>query len=235
MNDKAKKISPPYATYGSFTSFLNKLRETGVPARIDVSVFGNASGSISYSIIASLKYLKLIDDGGSPSQEFVALVKAADEKRPGLLKEIVRKGYPTLFGAGVDLKTMTAGQFDEHMRNDFEVQGSTVDKIAAFFLGAAKDAGIELSPHLAARKPVASSTSSKKSAKQRKRDGNIADDTPSPHKVQPVTITEKALEYRLVDLMGDAMGDQDVMAAIIKVVTFLKTREAAQKNTATDD
>ena len=35
-------------------------------------------------------------------------------------------------------------------------------------------------------------------------------------------MTEKALEYRLVDLMTDAMDDPEVMQAIIKVVTFLK-------------
>ena len=73
MNDKPKKLSPPYATFPSFINFLNKLRDSSVPGRIDPSVFGNASGSISYSVIASLKYLKLIDDDGLPSSKFVEL------------------------------------------------------------------------------------------------------------------------------------------------------------------
>jgi hypothetical protein len=34
--------------------------------------------------------------------------------------------------------------------------------------------------------------------------------------------------------MTDAMGDEDVMKAIITVVTFLKTREAGRTKTATD-
>jgi hypothetical protein len=43
--------------------------------------------------------------------------------------------------------------------------------------------------------------------------------------------TEKALEYKLVDLMADAHDQPDVMQAIIKVVTFLKTREAGKATT----
>jgi hypothetical protein len=38
--------------------------------------------------------------------------------------------------------------------------------------------------------------------------------------------SEKQLEYRLVDLMSDAHGNQDVVDAIMKIVVFLKTRDA---------
>ena len=57
---------------------------------------------------------------------------------------------------------------------------------------------------------------------------------PPPPYHPPPQITEKALEYRLVDLMADAMGEQEVLQAIIKVVTFLKARDASKNNTATD-
>jgi hypothetical protein len=49
---------------------------------------------------------------------------------------------------------------------------------------------------------------------------------PPPPPPPPPPLTEKALEYRLVDLMTEAMGDPEVMNAIIKVITFLKVREA---------
>lgn len=155
MNDKAKTTSPPYATFSAFISFINKLRETTIPSRIDPSVFGNASGSLSYSIIASLKYLKLINEAGTPTQEFIALVKASDDDRATLWKKIMERGYPSLFASDVDLTTMTAGQFDEHLRKEFGASGSTVDKMALFFIAGAKMAGVSLSPLLLARKPVA--------------------------------------------------------------------------------
>ncbi len=42
-------------------------------------------------------------------------------------------------------------------------------------------------------------------------------------------ISEKALEYRLVDLMTEAAADPEVMSAIIKVITFLKTKNAGNQ------
>lgn len=50
-------------------------------------------------------------------------------------------------------------------------------------------------------------------------------DPPPPHP----PVTEKALEYKLVDLMAEAADDPDTMTAIVKVITFLKTR-VAHKN-----
>ncbi len=47
----------------------------------------------------------------------------------------------------------------------------------------------------------------------------------------PEPISEKALEYRLVDLMSEAVSDPEVMTAIVTIITFLKTKEAnAKKN-----
>jgi hypothetical protein len=231
MADRAKPISPPYAALSGLVNFINKLRDTGIPGRIDPSVFGNASGSLSYSIISTLKYLKLIDDAGIPSQEFIALVKASDEARIPMWQKIVTSGYPSLFKSGVDLTTMTAGQFDEHVRNEFGASGSTVDKIALFFVGAAKLAGIPLSAHLLARKPIATSSTAKKSAKQRKRDvdngssDDDGDDDPPPPPPQ-----QKALEYQLIDLMSQPDIDEEVKTSIWSLVQYLTARKAKKES-----
>jgi len=231
MSERTKTLSPPYATFGAFVSFLNKLRDTNVPSRIDPTVFGNASGSLAYSIISALKYLKLIDDGGIPSQEFIVLVKAADEARGELFAKIVRRGYPSLFEPGIDLTLMTAGQFDEHVRNEFGAAGSTVDKIALFFVGGCKAAGIPLSTHLLNRKPIATSSAAKKSAKQRKRDGTedeLDEDDPPPPAPQA-----KALEYQLIDLMSEPDIDEPTKQSIWSLVQYLTARKA--KKAASND
>ncbi|MET4387662.1 hypothetical protein ABIB73_003419 [Bradyrhizobium sp. F1.4.3] len=226
MNDKAKALSPPYATFSAFISFINKLRDTTVPSRVDPSVFGNASGSLAYSIIASLKYLKLINDNGSPTQDFIALVKASDDARPALWKKIMVAAYPSLLSGEVDLTTITAGQFDEHLRKEYNVQGSTVDKVALFFVAGAKLADIPLSGLLLARKPVATSTAAKKSVKQRKRpdagDDENEDGEPDP----PPPQTQKALEYQLIDLMSEPDIDGDVKNSIWSLVQYLTARKA---------
>lgn len=233
MNDKPRSLSPPYATFPAFINFLNKLRDTVIPSRIDPSVFGNASGGLSYSIISSLKFLKLINGGGIPSKEFIALVKASDEDRPALLKHIIQSGYPALFKSGIDLTTMTAGQFDEHVRTEYGASGSTVDKIALFFTGASKMADIPLSAHLLARKPVATSSTAKKSAKQRKRDNEDPREN-GDNEDSPPAASTKALEYQLIDLMSEPDIDEPTKQSIWSLVQYLTARKAKKSAVAAE-
>lgn len=226
MNESPKQLSPPYATFSAFINFLNKLRDTGVPSRIDPSVFGNASGSLSYSIISALKFLKLIDESGTPSQQFIDLVGVPDDARGLRLKPIIQASYPSLFKAPVHLSSMTAGQFDEHMRQEYGVSGSTVDKVALFFIAASKMADIPISAHLLSRKPIATSSSAKKSAKQRRAgpDEEFNDEDFSP--AQTPAAPAKALEYQLIDLMSEPDIGDEVKQSIWSLVQFLMARKA---------
>ena len=97
MPESKNLLSPPYASFKQFTNLFSKLNEFGAPSRIDKSVFNNASGSIIYSVLNSLKFLKLIDENGSPSVEFIKLVELQEDQRPAVLKGVIVAGYPTLF------------------------------------------------------------------------------------------------------------------------------------------
>ncbi len=153
--------TPPYVSFSALLAFLNKLNETAVPSRIDASLFGKASGAISYGVIAALKTFKLIDTNGAPNDEFRKLVAASEEARKPLFRDLLKRAYPTLFDGEIELATVSAGQFDEHIRTTYDAMGSTIDKIAAFFIAAAKYAGEPLSPHLLARKAIGSNGSAK--------------------------------------------------------------------------
>jgi hypothetical protein len=164
---------------------------------------------------------------------FVELVRANDEDRAPILKRLVEQGYPSLFRSEINLAAITAGQFDEHIREEYNVNGSTVDKIAAFFISIAKAAGISLSPHLLQRRPVASSSSSKKSAKQRRRDNGEArteaeGEAPLGGRVNP-TPPQKELEYQLIDLMSESDIDDSVKQSIWSLVQYLTARKARMK------
>ncbi len=229
MAEKPKTAAPPYATFAAFLNFINKLRDTGVPARIDPSVFGNASGSLSYSVIASLKALKLIGADGVPTAVFNGFVKAGDEDRKEVLRGILREGYPSLWDGSIDLATATPGQFDDHFRQHFDAKGSTIDKIAAFFLSAAKVADMPISAHLKARKPIAASSTASKSKRQRKSESvNNDADLPPPPPAVPTIISDKALEYKLIDLLKEDVGENE-RSAIWTLVQYLaaKSRQNA--------
>lgn len=222
MADQPKFPCPPYATFSAFINFLNKLRDTQVPSRIDPSVFGNASGSLSYSIIATLKSLKLIGPDGVPNQSFVNLVNEDDEGRKTILRKAMQQAYPSLFDGSFDITNATAGQFDEHVRNRYEAKGSTIDKVASFFIAAADYADVELSQLVKDRKPLFSSASSGKSRKQRKQAQEPADSPPPPPppKAQP-------LEYQLIDLLKTEGIEEEEKKAVWTLVQFLTSKKAA--------
>lgn len=224
MADAAKKMSPPYATFGSFISFLNNLRETTMPQRIDSSVFGKASGSIKYSILAALKSLKLTDDAGKPTQALVELVNSSDEDRKPLLRKILQEGYPTLFDGQIDLSSVTAGQFDEHIREEYDLKGSTIDKIATFFIAAASAADIPISPHLKARRAASPSTASKKSSKQRKKkEDEESSQGNFPQNFQPLLNDNKKVSELLLEHFDPNEMTDEQQSAVWILLKYFKT------------
>ena len=240
MSDKPEKNGVPYATFTSFANFINKLRETTVPHQIDPSVFGNASGSVSYSIIAALKSLKLIAPDGVVTPRFTQFVQASDEERKPLLLAILKDGYPAFWGGSIDLNTATAGQFDQLIRTEYEAKGSTVDKVAAFFLAAAKAAGLPINPHLAARRTTASAATSAKSKRQRKSDEPVpsVDGVKSPlgnvnSPLRHQEISHKALEYKLVDLLKEDGINAEQQSAIWILIQLLASKSKAKSASET--
>jgi hypothetical protein len=229
MAELHKYPCPPYATFSPLTNFLNKLRDTQVPSRIDPSVFGNVSGSLSYSVIAALKVLKLIASDGTPTTAFINLVNADDEERKDCLREVLPNAYPTLFDGTFDITKATAAQFDEHIRERYEAKGSTIDKVAAFFIAAASYTGLPISQLIKDRKPISGSASSFKSRKQRKQtqDENGGGGGAGSGKSFVQTPSSQPLEYQLVDLLkAEGMGDEH-RAAVWTLVQFLTTNKKA--------
>ncbi len=225
--DSETVVKPPYTSYSRFIKHFRKMKEDGVPAKVDASIFGNASGSFVYGMLRAYEFLRLIDSNGTPTVVFNELVDSSedDAKRRQLISNTIREAYTPLFGEEIDLASATQGQFDKIIRDEYDVSGSTVDKVAAFFLAAAKDAEIPISVYLQKRKLSGPKKSNQKSKPSKKPD-NSSQETSKGQNSTPQKISEKALEYKLVDLMTEAAGDPEVMAAIIKIVTWLKTKDA---------
>jgi len=223
MNTEPDSKTPPYATYKSFSNFINSLRENSIPSRIDRSVFGSMSGGAAYSILASLKGLHLIEDSGKPTPLLKSYVEADEKSQKTLLQQILKKGYSSLWDDGIDLATASAGQFDDHVRDRFGAKGSTVDKVASFFLAAAEDAGIQLSTHLKNRKSTGPSTGSKRSSKSARRQDSAENSGNGGGFVSTQTEEKKPLEYQLIDLLKSPNVAQEVQDAIWKIVKHLST------------
>ncbi|WP_238866747.1 DUF5343 domain-containing protein [Achromobacter xylosoxidans] len=164
MSESAtKSVLPAYVSFAAFTNFLNKLRDTGVPSRIDRSVMGSASGSLISSVLAALRSFELIDEAQRPREAMRTLVTASDEGRKEIFKQLFERGYSFLQGdPDFHLETATTAQLTQKFR-DQGMSGSTVTKSIAFFLALAKAADIKVSPHMKA--PPAPKTNGKASRK----------------------------------------------------------------------
>jgi hypothetical protein len=149
-SEKKRQIPPPYVAYRTFQNFLDSLR-VGMPNRIDRSLMGSMSGAIQGQLIATLKYLELVSPVGVPSEKLSALVKSEGVERKRNLLDILRASYRFLFSGGFDLMTATARQLEEQFTNA-GVSGETVRKCIAFFIAAAKEAEVPLSPYISSVK-----------------------------------------------------------------------------------
>jgi hypothetical protein len=170
----------------SFTAFLNSLRDAGtVPTRIDKTLMSKASGSQQSGMLAALRFLGLIDEAGKPKEQFKPLVLAQDDARKPLLEAIVRESYAFLFNdPEFDLHHASSGEMTQKFRN-LGISGSTLTKTIAFFLSAAKEYGIPVSPHVKAPPPPKNGVMARKAAKvteelTRESDGKTRDEDDGP-------------------------------------------------------
>ncbi|MDR6842830.1 hypothetical protein [Pseudoxanthomonas sacheonensis] len=142
-----KVVTPPYVTYRTFINSLIKLKERGVPARIDSSVFSGQSNSGIAALLAAYKYLGLMKDNAAPSDTLHQLVAADDTNRGALIKALLESRYSFLQSPQLDLANATTQQVESAFREQ-GIKGSTITKAVSFFLAAAGDAGIGVSGHI---------------------------------------------------------------------------------------
>jgi hypothetical protein len=148
MQDTPKKL-PPYVPYKTLMTFLAHLRAIGIPSHIDKSVMSNMSGGIQSWLRAALKYMDLVTATDTPTKRLEELVMAEGEQRKALLSKLFADTYAFLDGK-VDLKNTTPVKLREAVVAQ-GAQGETVEKIIAFMIAMAKDAGIPLSKLLTTR------------------------------------------------------------------------------------
>lgn len=146
--ESAKKVIPPYVPFKTFLNFLDNLRQ-GVPQQIDRSIapFKSMSGALQGQVKLALEYLKLITDSGETTDRLKHLVFAEEGiKREEALKDVLIPAYSFIFENGIDIESATHRQLEELFKEE-GATGDTPRKCIAFFLNAAKNAGIKLSPH----------------------------------------------------------------------------------------
>lgn len=135
----------PYASFLSLINLLDWLKEIGVPAQLDRSLWGTKfSGSVGSHLMIALRYLNLLEDE-TPLPQLEVLVNAEEGERKVILGEQLRLAYPSVFS--IDLQRATPKMLDEAFA-DIGGGVQTRRKAISFFINACKFADIPLSSTL---------------------------------------------------------------------------------------
>lgn len=144
-----KNPAPPYMSYRGLTN-LTQNWKVHLPMRIDRSVLGTYSGGAQSAIMSALRYLRLINAEGEPTDVLNQLVKSDGAERQRLIRLILKAAYPMMFESGFDITKATPAMINERFART-GATGDTLSKCLSFFAAMAKDAGIQLTPHLKTR------------------------------------------------------------------------------------
>jgi len=156
-------FSPPYISFAQFENVLERMRNEGVPARIDRSYLSSWSGSAQAQFLKATASLGLRDEHGRPTELLKQLV-AQPEERPALIGALLNEKYPAVIALGDDA---TQQQLEEEFRKFDGIGGSTVRKAITFYLHAAKFAGIKTSPFFKAGRSTSSGSSPRSTSRVR--------------------------------------------------------------------
>lgn len=161
-----KPMTPAYGSFKTFTTFFDARREDPHDTDVvDRSLMTSFSGSSQNELIAGLKFLKMIDDKSAPLPVYEKYVRATKDERKTLLAQLLRDAYPFVFNAPpFNIERATTHTTAEVFRGQ-GINGSTLSRAIAFFLAAAKEAGIKVGTTIKAP-PLVKSPKPKKEAKQ---------------------------------------------------------------------
>ena len=221
--DEAKQArTPPYTSYRTFKTFIEDLRENGVPSRIDRSVLTRFSGVVGSQLTHALRFLGLIEGQGRPTERLRTLVNAYGAGRwPEALQELLRQEYAPIFA--IDLEAATPSHFNEAFRKAFPAADAVVQKCVTFFLYAANDAGVTISGRvMKGRKPRSLTPRRRRPAAAPTAQGGETG-TPLPE-AGPSRIAErKPSEMLLLHLEPKDM-DEEQQAAVWTLLKYFKAR-----------
>lgn len=223
---KQKARTPPYIAYKTLLTLLHELKTNGLPPQIDRSVLMRFAGGLQGQILMALRSLDLIDDVKKPTLKLATLVEAYDTPSfKDELRPIIEATYPSVLK--LDLMTATPSMFAEAFKNTTDAKEDVLRKCRTFFLHAAREVGIAIGPRIEKAKHPRRPPTNGRKVKQAKPESTSEVSDRAPATATPA-MSDKALEYKLVDLMKEDDVDDAERSAIWVLIQYL-TKKAKNK------
>ena len=109
------------------------------------------SGSTGTQLMAALRFLRLIDANGKPTEHLNSLVTIRGDERSNLLRDIASGAFGFVLKSNLDLESATYSQLVEAFHNAFQVTDDVSRKCIKFFIALVSDAGMPISPYITKR------------------------------------------------------------------------------------
>lgn len=146
-DEQGGRMTPPYIPVSTLTLFIDQLKSSALPPRIDTSVMHGKSGATQTGLRTAMRFLGLINADGSVTDDLRRLVAAyGTDGWKETFAAAISKGYLDHL-SGLDLTTGTAAQLRETFRKNLGVEGQMLDKALRFYLGALNESDATYSPH----------------------------------------------------------------------------------------
>lgn len=143
------KLVPAAAPYPAFVTAMGIFKRHGLPARVDASALKKrfASGVVR-QLLPSFSALGLLDQESAPNDLLRRLVNAVDtDDWSSAVAEMLGRAYPRALLTS--LSAATPAQLNQSLRDTFKsVSEGDHRQTVNFLLGAARDAGLEISAYL---------------------------------------------------------------------------------------
>src|ERR1017187_9308938 len=174
-NQTAKKLTVAYVPFKTFLTAIESLQQ-GVPSNINRTVFASFSGLMVSQVLGTFRFLGLMSQDGTPTDDLHKLVED-EPNRKALLKKIIVRSYAFLSKhdiAKMDLRSLQTA-FAE-----YDVTGTTLKKAITFFLQLARYADLKLSNYLMQQTRTVMTTRKRRASTSRNEQDNDQGYRPIP-------------------------------------------------------
>lgn len=230
LEEGERSPTPPYIAFQSLKTLASDMKEHGLPGRIDRSVLTNFSGAVASQIMTAIKFLGLTTHDNKPTPLLSELVTAhATDKWPSVVARVLRDAYEPVFR--LDLQSASPNQFAETFRKAYPAKDEVLRKCITFFLNAARESDIAISPYIMKNKKPRSGPSKKRTAKPNggssagagERSGNeIVDEKPPARTVLP----HSRLDVLMKEIYDPKGMDKEEEQAVFTLMRYLRKQGA---------
>jgi hypothetical protein len=224
VDTKDSNTTPPYVAFPTLKTLFKTFQEHGTPSRIDRSVLTNFSGSVGAQIIPALRFLGLIDHRNESTDMLRGVITDyGSASWPKTLQDVLEVAYEPI--AKLNLQTASPSLFDEAFSKAYPGTDNVIRKCKGFYLAAATEAKIPISPYIMRNKKPRNGPAKKRAPRQngQTNDGATKGATPPPPPPPPpASAQSQKLSEQVLTVLDAENLPAEIETAVFTLLRHLR-------------